>query len=478
MENITLTIDGQTVIVPKGTSLLNAAKTIGNEVPHYCYHPGLSVAGNCRMCLVRVEKMPKPVISCKTEVAPDMVVYTQTPEVKQMQQNIMEFLLINHPLDCPTCDQAGECRLQDYYMQYDLIPSRFKEEKVEKDKMVDLGAGVMLDEERCIVCTRCVRFCQEVAKDEELYVQNRGDHSMVATFPGKEMKNPYAGNTVDVCPVGALTSKDFRYKKRVWFLKKTPSICTGCSKGCNITIEQSNNTVYRFKPRFNESVNKWWMCDEGRYSYKSINDNRHLKASYNQAGELVVASLEETISHFESHLKSVTGKMLFVASAQESVEEIDAFVQMAQAANGIVCFSKNDPDNPTSDNILRQADKNPNSKHIESLKLPAFADAIFSGAKLVIQNSLSHKDVLLLEKNKAEILCLLASNASDLDAKAECILPTPSFAEQSGHFINCDGIKQKFEMAFSPRGESKTTQSYSLLLTPLLQNYFKQSAAC
>lgn len=468
MENITLTIDGKSVSVPPGTSVLEAAKTIGFEVPHYCYHPGLSVAGNCRMCLVKIDKMPKPAISCKTPVAPDMVVHTQTEEVKKMQQNIMEFLLINHPLDCPTCDQAGECRLQDYYMQYDLIPSRFKEEKVHKDKMVDLGAGVMLDEERCIVCTRCVRFCQEVAKDEELYVQSRGDHSMVATFPGREMKNPYAGNTIDVCPVGALTSKDFRYKKRVWFLQKTPSICTGCSRGCNITVEQADNTVYRFKPRFNEQINKWWMCDEGRYSYKTINEGRHLKASYNQAGELIAASLADTLAHLENHLKTITSPLVFVTSAQESVEEIDAFVDLANTVGGVVCFSKNDPDNPTSDNILIQADKNPNLKHIEALKLQPLAAVISQGAKLIIQNGVSHKDLELLKKHNAEVLCLLTSNRSDLDALAECILPTPTFAEQSGHFVNFEGYKQKFEMAFKPRGEAMTLKHYTAWLLPLL----------
>ena len=241
MATVTLTIDGKKVEAEAGTNIIEVAKSIGVEIPHYCYHPGLRPDGNCRMCLVQMEKAPKPVIACRTGATQDMVIHASTPEVKKMRQNVMEFLLVNHPLDCPTCDQAGECRLQDYYMQYDLIASRYEEEKVHKDKMVDLGSGVMLDEERCIVCTRCVRFCQDVAKTEELYVQERGNHSMVATFPGKKMTNAYAGCTVDVCPVGALTSKDFRFKKRVWFLKETNSICTGCSRGCNTSIHQADN---------------------------------------------------------------------------------------------------------------------------------------------------------------------------------------------------------------------------------------------
>ena len=468
MDNINLTIDGKPVSVAPGTSILEAAKTIGHDVPHYCYHPGLSVAGNCRMCLVKVDKMPKPVISCKTPVAADMVVYTQTDEVKKMQQSIMEFLLINHPLDCPTCDQAGECRLQDYYMQYDLIPSRFDEEKVHKDKMVDLGAGVMLDEERCIVCTRCVRFCQEVAKDEELYVQARGDHSMVATFPGKKMQNPYAGNTVDVCPVGALTSKDFRYKKRVWFLQKTPSVCPGCSRGCNIEVHQADSSVYRLKPRFNADVNKWWMCDEGRFGYKFINEKRRLKPVYEQAGELVSDSLEFVLAHLQKNLQHFAASQIaFVASAEESVEEIDAFVGFAKEVGASVFYSKNDPDNPSHDDILIRADKNPNLTHVQTLGLKPFSEISEATTAILVQRRLSDKDSKMVESRKLRVLCVFATNENALDDKADCILPIPTFAEQSGHYVNFEGRKQAFAKAFAPRGESQSFADYVAQLKPL-----------
>lgn len=460
-DQVTLTIDGKEVTVPAGTSILEAAKTIGHEVPHYCYHPGLSVAGNCRMCLVNVEKIPKPVISCKTPVGQDMVVETQTEEVKKMQANIMEFLLINHPLDCPTCDQAGECRLQDYYMEYDRIPSRFKEEKVDKDKMVDLGGGVMLDEERCIVCTRCVRFCREVAKEEELYVQNRGDHSMVATFPGKEMKNPYAGNTVDVCPVGALTSKDFRYKKRVWFLNKADSVCPGCSKGCNIEVHQSDNKVYRLKPRYNPDVNNYWMCDAGRYDYKFINEKRRLKPAYQHADELLTSSYEEAMAHLHKEVAAVSSsEVTFVASALESVEEIDAFVAFAKEFGAEVYYSKNDPENPYSDHILIQADKNPNMKHIESLGLKPFSEISDSAKAVVVQRTLDPKDVKILRDKKLKVLALFATNETEFDDLAEVVLPIPTYAEQAGHFINCDGLKQPFNKAFEPRGEANGLAFY------------------
>lgn len=468
MDKIKLKIDNQDVEVAPGTSILEAAKSHKKKIPHYCYHAGLSVAGNCRMCLVKVEGMPKPVISCKTPVAPDMVVDTQSAEVKKMQQNIMEFLLINHPLDCPTCDQAGECRLQDYYMQYDLIPSRFDEEKVDKEKMVNLGAGVMLDEERCIVCTRCVRFCDEVAGNAELFVQNRGDHSMVATFPGKPLENPYAGNTVDVCPVGALTSKDFRYKKRVWFLKKAESICPGCATGCNTEVHHTDQKVYRLKPRHNAEINKYWMCDAGRYDYKFINEKRRLKPAYQQADELVQDSLEDVLQHFENEFLKHGEGLAFVASAQESCEEIESLVELAKSIGATCYYSKNDPENPFSDDILIDADKNPNMHFIQSLGLKPFSEIEANVKSVIIQRNLSANDLKLLEKNKIKVLALFATNETALDSLAETILPIPTYAEQSGHFVNKNGIKQKFTQAFAPRGESQTVAEYTADLLQIL----------
>ena len=323
MPQVTLTIDDQTVQVEQGTNLIEAAKLINNEIPHYCYHPGLRPDGNCRMCLVELEKSPKPVIACKTGAQEGMVVRTKTAEVEKMRKSVMEFLLINHPLDCPTCDQAGECRLQDYYMDYDRIPSRYQEEKVNKDKMVDLGAGVMLDEERCIVCTRCVRFCQDVAQKEELFVQERGNHSMVATFPGEPMTNSYAGNTVDICPVGALTSKQFRYKKRVWYLSNTDSVCPGCSRGCTTKVYHEDQQVYRLKPRLNPDVNGYWMCDEGRYDIDFLNHNRRLKSAIQKDGQLVECGYDDAVAQFHKTMACYAkNEIALVASAQESCEAL------------------------------------------------------------------------------------------------------------------------------------------------------------
>ena len=463
MTDVTLTIDGQQVTVEKGTLLIEAAKTLGNQIPHYCYHPGLSPDGNCRMCLVNLEKSPKPVIACKTYVSDGMVVDTKSEDVEKMRRSIMEFLLINHPLDCPTCDQAGECRLQDYYMLYDRIPSRFKEEKVHKDKVVDLGAGVMLDEERCVVCRRCVRFCDEIAKTPELEVQERGDHSMVTTFPGKKMQNPYAGNTIDICPVGALTSKDFRYKKRVWFLSRTNSVCPGCSRGCNIEIHHEKNKIYRLLPRHNPDVNDYWMCDFGRYDYKFVNEGRRLKPGYRTRGGFVDSSYEEALRHLGVVLAKYRAEELaFIANAQESNEEIGAFVNLAQDLFEAtdVSYSKNDPKTTFSDEILITKDKNSNLNHIHSLKLKTVSE-ISSRAKVVIvQRGLSEKDFQWIQDKGLKLLLLFATNLTSLDEVTEVILPIPTYAEQDGHFTNIDGRVQKFEKAFAPRGEAKLVSEY------------------
>lgn len=470
MPTVNLKIDDKDVTVEAGTMILEAAKTVKTEVPHYCYHPGLSIAGNCRMCLVLVEKMPKPVIACKTPVAEGMVVHTNTPEVKKIQQSIMEFLLINHPLDCPTCDQAGECRLQDYYMEYDRVPSRFKEGKVHKNKMVDLGAGVMLDEERCIVCTRCVRFCEEIAGNKELYVQERGDHSMVSTFPGKPMTNPYAGCTVDVCPVGALTSEDFRFKKRVWFLKSANSVCPGCSRGCNIEIHHTENKVYRLKPRYNPEVNKYWICDAGRYDYKFLNENRRFKPARREGSGLVEANYEEAFAEIKKNLDLYgMDEVAFIASAKESNESIDAFVDFATNVYDQLdlYYSKNDPEKPYSDDILITADKNPNMAFVAKRGLKPVSDIPAKVKAVVVQRDLSAKDLAVIKSRGLKVILAFATNENPLDDIAEVVLPIPTYAEQIGHFTNVQGKVQRFEMAFPPRIEVRLMQEHLAELTKM-----------
>lgn len=453
MADIKLTIDDKEVVVPAGTTIMTAAEKVGVKVPHYCYHPGLKLAGNCRMCLVDVEKSPKPVASCVAPVAEGMVVKTQTTSIKEARKSVMEFLLINHPLDCPTCDQAGECRLQDYYMEYDEVPSRFSEKKVHKNKMVPLGSGVMLDQERCVACTRCIRFCQEIAKEDELCLANRGDHVTITTFPGKELSNPYAGNVVDVCPVGALTSKDFRYQKRVWFLKSTPSICTGCSRGCNITVQQEESVVYRQLPRFNPDVNQYWMCDEGRNGYHFVNERRVLRSLANQkevSFEESVSKLSELIKKYQPHEIGV------VAHAAETNEVLESLKNFATTVLGTkhLYFSRFDPPNPTSDDILRTADKNPNQAGVDQLGFKPLSEAADVKA-LIVLRGLNQNDSQLVAKLGARIIGLFLVNEDVLMSASDVVLPIPSFVEQTGHFTNIQGKVQKITQAFEPKGEAR-----------------------
>src|SRR3989442_307335 len=267
----TLEIDGQRIEVPEGLTVIQAAERLGIEIPHYCWHPGLSIAGNCRMCLVEVEKSPKLQIACNTRVADGMVVHTTSEKTKAAQRAVLEFLLVNHPIDCPVCDQAGECKLQEYYMDYDRQRSRIPlPEKVHKKKAKPIGPLVILYQERCILCSRCVRFVDEVTHTSELAFYQRGDHVDLDLAPGKVLDNPYSANVVDICPVGALTNRDFRFRARVWYLERSESVCGACANGCNMEIYQREGTIYRFQPRENDAVNQYWMCDAGRMSYRAL----------------------------------------------------------------------------------------------------------------------------------------------------------------------------------------------------------------
>src|ERR1041385_1731991 len=256
-----ITIDGKPYEVDNKLTVIQAAREQGISIPHFCWHPKLSVAGNCRICLVEIEKMPKLAIACATTVTDGMVVKTNSDKVLNAREAVMEFLLINHPLDCPICDEAGECKLQDYAYKHSTGVSRFDFEKVRKPKRVELGPNVMLDVERCIMCSRCIRFCDEIAKKPQLVFTQRGDHVELTTFPEEKLDNPYSMNTIDICPVGALTSKEFRFKARVWEMSSTDTVCVGCARGCNTKMWVRNNEILRLTPRNNPEVNDYWMCD-------------------------------------------------------------------------------------------------------------------------------------------------------------------------------------------------------------------------
>ena len=282
---------------PKGTRLIEACEQAGSYVPRYCYHKKLSSPGNCRMCLIEmgmprmgpdrkpalgddgkpeINWMPRPQICCATDVSEGLGVRTNSPLVEECRRGVMEFLLINHPLDCPICDQAGECRLQEFSVEYGRQDSRFLENKVKKPKNVELGPRVTLDDERCILCSRCIRFSKEIAQDDVLGFIDRGSYTTLTAHPGRRLENNYSLNTVDICPVGALTSSDFRFKMRVWFLKETKSFCTSCATGCNTIIGARENVIYRQTPRENDAVNSCWMCDYGRLNFDYLQSERRL----------------------------------------------------------------------------------------------------------------------------------------------------------------------------------------------------------
>jgi NADH-quinone oxidoreductase subunit G len=480
-ETVELTIDGQIIRAPKGTLIIEAAKTVGIRIPHYCYHPGLSVVGSCRMCLVEIEKVPKLQPSCATPVAEGMVVRTQTPETLRNRRFVLEFLLSNHPLDCPVCDQAGECELQNYYMEHGLYDPRFDENKTRRKKARPIGPYVMLDQERCILCTRCIRFTREISKTAELGVIDRGHRSEIDVLPGFELANPYSGNVIDVCPVGAMTCRDFRFRCRVWFLGSAPSICPGCSRGCNIEIhfnERFNpryhdQRVHRLKPRFNEAVNGNWICDEGRYSYHAIDAPHRLKAPKAKQGEEHVdIPWSEAIRKVAASLKQIrtehgSKSIALLVSPTMSNEELFSVRQLFCDHLGVDVIETRVPDNTPvySDDFLITADKNPNTRGADEL-FPAGrgADALLNACAegnihflYIFHHDLTRGyEWMRLREALGKVDCVVFQGAWDQPtaALAHVQLPSAVYAEKEGTFTNTQGRVQRFQAAVPPIGQS------------------------
>ncbi len=468
IKKIKLTIDGKPVEVKPGTRLIEAARMTEQDVPYYCYHPGLSIAGNCRMCQVEIEGIPKLQIACHMEAKEGMVVHTQNEKTLKTRQHMLEFLLINHPVDCPVCDQAGECWLQDYYMKHGLYNSRLNEDKVSKPKAVPIGPNVMLDNERCILCSRCVRFTDEISKTRELGIANRGDHSEVQVFPGKQLDNPYSGNVVDICPVGALTDRDFRFKIRVWYLKSGDSLCNGCSRGCNIQVhynldrpQHGAGRVKRLKPRYNPEVNQWWICDEGRYGYKFHDENRVLGARHN--GQQAVE--DEVILDVAAKLK--TGKKTAVfLSPQMSNEELflarKLFRDELKLSNLVLVSPKADG---TEDDILRKADKNPNTKGAENLgflRNPSEIQKILDKTEAGEIDGwiIFGQDLFSIAPKAKEVFkklswsAFIGSNENTTSQRSTYVIPSATYVEKDGTFTNFEGRVQSFGKILEPVGEA------------------------
>ncbi len=458
-----ITIDGKTVEVKDGITILQAAQEIGIDIPHFCYHPALSIAGNCRMCLVEVEKMPKLVIACATRVADGMVVYTKSEKVVKARQAVLEFILINHPLDCPICDEAGECKLQNYTYIYGPGHSRFTEEKVHKPKRVPLGANIILDVERCIMCSRCVRFFDEIVRDPQLTFTQRGDRVVLTTFPGKKLDNPYSMNIIDICPVGALTSRDFRFRERTWNMTAIESVCPGCARGCNVYLWVRNNQILRITPRQNMEVNKYWMCDYGRFTYIPVNSDDRIKSPMiRRNGDLIEVDWETAISEAVSILKNVRPDEIAVIGSAFATNE-DNFVLQKFAKTVLktkyIDFIKHIKDGD-EDNFLIRADKTPNSlgAYLVGIR-PGNGygfDAILNGLKerkfkviYVMDDDIVLDDEIYNLLDDVKIIAH-ATNKNKTVEKASVVFASASFAEKEGTFTNFEGRVQKINIAVLP----------------------------
>ncbi|MDX2082282.1 MAG: molybdopterin-dependent oxidoreductase [Terrimicrobiaceae bacterium] len=479
---VNVQVDGEWKEFPKGTRLIEACMKSGKFIPHYCYHPKLSSPGNCRMCLVELgmPKMgpdrkpiagadgrpeiswsPRPVISCATEVSEGMAVRTTSPMVEECRKGVMEFLLINHPLDCPICDQAGECRLQEFSVEYGKGESRFVEDKVKKPKRVDIGERIVLDDERCIMCSRCIRFMQEVAKDDVLGFVNRGSHTTLTVYPGKRLDSNYSLNTVDICPVGALTSKDFRFKMRVWFLKETKSIDVNCGTGSNILISSRENVVYRITPRENDFVNSCWMPDSHRLNFHYLHSDDRLREPAVRGDEPPV-KWSEAIAKAAALLRSVPASQLAViASARMTNEELFLAKKLVESLE--VTHFDVLPRPQKGDGFLVSDDGNPNTN---GAKLAGLATGRLAEIASGIENGRITGLLVLgedavacgipeenLRRLRALVVMGILSNATT--RHAHVVLPASAWAEKRGSMINVKGRLQRLNQAIQPPGQAR-----------------------
>jgi NADH-quinone oxidoreductase subunit G len=467
---VTALVDGREVVVKPGTTVIEAARAMGIEIPYYCWHKRLSVAANCRMCLVEMSNAPggKLMPSCQVPLTEGVTVKTDTPRVKDQQRATLEFLLLNHPVDCSICDQAGECKLQDYYVQYDAQPSRLDIPKGVKGKRVELGPSVTLDQERCILCTRCVRFMREVAKNPQLGVAQRGTRSFITAFPGKPLDDRYAGNVVDLCPVGALTATDFRFRGRVWFMSSARSICTGCSRGCNVSLDFLGSTAYRLRPRENEAVNQEWMCDDGRLTYKPLNAGRVLAARLGRGPEARPATRAEALAQAARALSTAKaeGGLALLLSPAASLEDQLVACHLASQGLGLGAVYAGGLADGWHDDFLRQADQNPNRKGLE-LAAQAYGLTVKPFADLVAAVRAGQVKALWAVGTEAPdaagaaalaglpTLVVQAVNEGPLASAATVLLPASPHAELDGTFVNFQGRAQRFEAAWYPRGEAR-----------------------
>ena len=461
-----VTIDGKAYEFKPGDTIMQVAERykIHEEIPRYCYHPGMPIAGTCRMCTVEVEKAPKLMTSCSTPAGDGMIVHTRSEKVMKSRTGVMEFLLTNHPLDCPVCDKAGECELQDYNFEYGPASSNFKEEKrvYEDATTKKLSPLVTLNMNRCVHCERCVRFTDDVTKSNDLVMVNRGWHKELGTTTSAGLTNEYQGNLTDFCPVGALTWNDFRFKKRSWFLTRKASICDGCSKNCNMEAHSDADVIYRNVPMFNEMVNGHWMCDKGRNLYQyDMDPHRVTSPMMRQNDKMHSVSLEMLLANIKDQIKSAASVQIVVgtdATREEAflfMDKVPALVKKAEVSyfngtNGVVTSK----DDMKMDHLLKMKDQTPNTLGVEEVGLKALANGeLTAEVAILFRNGRAgvpkmkpdQKLILWGVWTQTEIQKLPSKNIIGVIAGLATV-------EKEGSFKNVDGIVQKFHPAINHRG--------------------------
>ena len=484
-----LTIDGQTYEAEKGKTIIQVADDVGIEIPRYCYHPDIGIEGSCRMCLVEAKGFPKLMPACATPIAEGMEVRTTTERVHEAVRYAMEFLLLHHPIDCPVCDQSGECWLQDYYMAHAGHDSRYPlGQKTRRRKAFNLGPLVKLDQERCILCTRCVRFTKNVTKTNEIQVFNRGHKAEIGIFEDRPLNNAYSGNVVDVCPVGALTSADFRFRVRVWFLKGTTSVCAGCSTGCNLRIDHSaravgggipgytatDGKIYRTVGRRNVDVNKSWLCDEGRLSFHTLERWPRLRNA-TMAGES--RSVAELLAIVHERFESIRGQSggASVAALVSATNTNEALFLTKKYFNGRVDFRlgrETELYAEPQDELLRRLDKHPNTRGALNLDLAGDLNGLrglrekaerkdLRGMWISFHPQLVGDDAPGIIEDLRRLIAALefsvVSTTHDFDwaRQASIVIPVAAWSEEQGTYTNYSGRLQMTNRAVMPPGEAR-----------------------
>jgi len=477
----TFTLDGKEIEITEGQGLIQAAQDQDVHIPHYCYHPGLTAPANCRMCLVEIESGGRKglVPACTSRPSEGMVVDTQSEVVKKNQEAVMEFLLINHPLDCPICDQSGECGLQDYSFTYGPESSRFFEKKSVQPKK-DIGKNTLLYSDRCIRCTRCIRFCDEISGTSELGYFNRGVHNEVDIFPGVPMDNRLSGNTVDICPVGALLDKEFLFKQRVWFLKEQETICPGCSAGCNITVSHNKDRIYRLTPRENLDVNDYWMCDDGRHGWGYVHrDDRLNFPEIGRQSEGALALWTAAMDALRDGFAKVRethgdGSVAGIASGHLTNEENYLFGRLMKEGLGVgqvglASATSSEGDVGFKSGFTIRADKSPNARGVHEVMgglgvAVVDASEIWKGiqegrikALYLLGGGFSpeYSEAERAALRSLEFLVVQDILRTEAAEEADLILPGASAFEKDGTFTNVDGRVQRIRPAFRSPGDSK-----------------------